>query len=148
MRSVPATKELKSVCKDLFRQSALYFSFFTLLNTSLAGLLSPTQNLYRAIREFWAQKAGRMGGYGTPTLTLPCLPASNCWTPMPTPVPLAHCRLAVCDTVWSNLPSVASIGPISELCKIVTFLTTAFGCNQCLNIQTRTYRINAKSIMI
>ncbi len=51
------------------------------------------------------------------------LPSSD--APTPAPLASAHCWLAVCVTVWRNLPSVASTGPIFRRSKIVTFVTTA-----------------------
>jgi len=80
--------------------------------------------------------AGRLGGvsdhYPTPP-SFACFPSLDARAPAP--APSTHCRLAVCAAIWSDSPSVASIGPISELCEIVTFVTTAFGHDRRLNNQ-------------
>ncbi len=63
------------------------------------------------------------------------------------PAPSTHGRLAVCAAVWSDVPSVTSIGLISGGHKIVTFVTKVFGRDRCLNNCTRTRRIDEKSNM-
>jgi hypothetical protein len=48
----------------------------------------------------------------------------------PAPAPSTHCQLEVCAAVLADSPSVMSIGLISGGHEIVTFVTTAFGCDR------------------
>ncbi len=67
-----------------------------------------------------------------------CFPLLD--APVPAPLASAHCQLAVCVTVWRNLPSVASTGPILRQSEIVTFVTMAsrHDGRRCCLIKTRT----------
>jgi hypothetical protein len=53
--------------------------------------------------------------------TFVCFPSSN--APTPAPLPLTHHRQQVHISVWRDLPSVASSGPIFKQQKIDTFVT-------------------------
>jgi hypothetical protein len=88
---------------------------------------------------FGLKRPGSWVGYQTTTLPLPRLPASDHWTPA---------LLAACATIWSDWPSVASIGPITELCAIVTFVTTVFGCDRRLNNQRSAHRMLKETILL
>jgi hypothetical protein len=75
------------------------------------------------------------------------VPFPSSGTPAPAPLASNQCRLVVCVAVWCNLPSVTSIGLISGVHKIVTFVTKEFGRDRRLNNHTRTRRIDEKSNM-
>jgi hypothetical protein len=93
-----------------------------------------------------AQKAGRLGRVSDHYPTAPLIVGFRLLDArVPAPAPLTHCRLAVHAVVWSDLPSVASIGIISGGHEIETFAITAFGCNQRLDNQRSMRRIDAQS---
>jgi hypothetical protein len=69
--------------------------------------------MYHTLREFWAQKSGRLGGVSDHYLTAPLIAGFRLLDARPpAPAPLTHCRLKVCAAVLADSPSVTSIGLI------------------------------------
>jgi hypothetical protein len=102
------------------------------LGTSLLVVLSAIlrRDLYQCPRVFRTQIADRLGRLLDPHPTAPTFvhfPLLD--APAPAPLPLTHYRKQVYISVWCNLPSVASTGPIFKCYKIETFVTSTSWCN-------------------
>jgi hypothetical protein len=111
---------------------------YVLYNYEFIWSFEPYVEFVPYSREFWAQKARRLGGVSDHHLTAPLIAGFRSLDAgPPAPAPSTHCLLEVCATVLADSPSVTSIGLISGSHEIVTFVTTAFSRDRRLINRTR-----------